>query len=209
MRNERWDAVLLDGHMPEMNSDEPPLGLAAPPMILLSKPVRRQQLHRALVKSLDGVGADRSAITTSAKMLDPNFARRVPLRILLAEDNLVNQKVATRMLERLGYRIDAVANGAEALEALRKKTYDIVLMDVHMPVMNGLDATKQVIAEWGDESPWITALTAGAMKENRDECFAAGVNDFLTKPINVSELQEGLTRCFRKRKVAAKERLAG
>jgi CheY-like chemotaxis protein len=126
----------------------------------------------------------------------------VPLRILLAEDNPVNQKVAIRMLERMGYRLDAVSNGLEVLEALRRQTFDIVLMDVQMPEMNGLDATRKIISQWGSERPWITALTAGAMKENRDECREAGVDDFLTKPINVQEVEEALRRCFEKLPVA-------
>jgi CheY-like chemotaxis protein len=89
------------------------------------------------------------------------------------------------------------------LEVLRRQTYDMVLMDVQMPEMNGLDATRHVIATWGKDRPWITAHTAGAMKENRDECIAAGVDDYLTKPINVEELQAGLGRCFRNLKLQA------
>jgi signal transduction histidine kinase/DNA-binding response OmpR family regulator len=231
MRKERWDAVLLDWHMPEMDGDQLALavkqefGNAAPPMIMLSsgtafskerfgnfenplaavllKPVRRQQLQRTLAGVLNGL-TDRR-IARSTKTLDSNFARRVPLRILLAEDNPVNQKVAVRILERLGYRPDVVGNGLEVLEALRRQTYDMVLMDVHMPEMNGLDATRHIVITLSKNRPWITALTAGAMKENRDECIAAGVDDYLTKPINVQELQDGLVRCFRNFKARANE----
>jgi len=84
----------------------------------------------------------------------------------------------------------------EVLDALHRQAYDVVLMDVQMPEMNGLDATRRIISAWGADRPWITALTAGAMKENRDECLDAGVDDFLTKPINVPELEQALTRCF-------------
>ena len=232
LRIAKADAILLDWRLPKMSGADLALavqhefGASSPPMIMLSsgtsslkevfgdrgnplsaivaKPIRRAQLHRTLSQVLSGV-TERKAVT-SAKLLDSDFAKRVPLRILLADDNLVNQKVATRMLERLGYRPDVVSNGLEVLDALRRQTYDIVLMDVQMPEMNGLDATRHVIAEWGKDRPWITALTAGAMKENRDECMDAGVDDFLTKPINVQELQVALERCGRSRNVALKER---
>ena len=228
MRNERWDAVLIDWHMPEENGAQlaqavkKEFSSVAPPLIYLSsgtasarealgsaagliaaivpKPVRRHQLQRALDQVFNGASQNQAA--SSTKIFDSDFAKRAPLRILLAEDNPVNQKVAIRMLERLGYRLDAVGNGLEVLEALRRQTYDIVLMDVQMPEMNGLDATRRIISGWGPnpgmDRPWITALTAGAMKENRDECIAAGVDDFLTKPINVPDLEQALKRCFDK-----------
>jgi signal transduction histidine kinase/CheY-like chemotaxis protein len=226
MRNERWDAVLIDWYMPETNGAQLASAIkrefssVAPPLIYLSsgntstreslgataglmaaivpKPIRRRQLQRTLDQVFNGKSEKQSA--SSHKIFDPDFAKRAPLRILLAEDNPVNQKVAIRMLERLGYRLDAVSNGLEVLEALSRQTYDIVLMDVQMPEMNGLDATRQIIASSGPQPgvnrPWITALTAGAMKENRDECIAAGVDDFLTKPINIQELEHALKRCF-------------
>ena len=220
VRMEHCDAILLDSDLSGIDGMQVAsvikreLGNDAPPLILLSagnaspkdggvnllaaivpKPVRRHQLHRALDQVFNGVSESRVGV--SEKIYDSDFAKQAPLRILLAEDNPVNQKVAIRMLERLGYRLDAVGNGLEVLEALRRQTYDIVLMDVQMPEMNGLDATRRVISDWGSKRPWITALTAGAMKENRDECIAAGVDDFLTKPINVPELKEALRRCFR------------
>jgi signal transduction histidine kinase/CheY-like chemotaxis protein len=224
MRAERWDAVILDERLPEMDGADLAVvvkrefGIDAPPVILLSagsvykkdtpsrdadliaatvtKPIRRRQLERVLNHVLNGISVKQMA--PSAKIFDSEFAKRVPLRILLAEDNPVNQKVAIRMLERMGYRLDAVGNGLEVLEALRRQTYDIVLMDVQMPELNGLDATRKIIAQWGAERPWITALTAGAMKENRDESRDAGVDDFLTKPINVQEMEGALERCFQK-----------
>jgi signal transduction histidine kinase/DNA-binding response OmpR family regulator len=224
IRAERWDAVLLDERLPEMDGADLAVvvkrefGIDAPPLILLSagnfpkkaasgkdadliaatiaKPVRRRQLQRVLDQVLNGISVKQTV--PSAKIFDSEFAKRVPLRILLAEDNPVNQKVAIRMLERMGYRLDAVGNGLEVLEALRRQTYDIVLMDVQMPEMNGLDATKKIISLWRSERPWITALTAGAMKENRDECREAGADDFLTKPINVQEMEAALQRCFHK-----------
>jgi CheY-like chemotaxis protein len=176
-------------------------GLLNPLAAILSKPIRRQQLHRTIGQILGGISAPQAAV--SAKIFDPDFAKRFPLRILLAEDNPVNQKVALRMLERLGYRVDFAGNGLEVLENLRRQTYDIVLMDVQMPEMNGLDATREIHAIWGADRPWITALTAGAMKENRDICLAGGFDDFLTKPINLQELQQALERCLHSMKAAA------
>jgi signal transduction histidine kinase/CheY-like chemotaxis protein len=234
LRGQTFSAVLLDWQMPKMTGPELALVIqqefatAAPPMILLSsaassvkealgdrlnpfsailtKPVRRHQLHRTLSQVLSGARESRTVATT--KVLDTEFAKRVPLRILLAEDNPVNQKVAIRMLERLGYRPDAVFNGLEVLQALRRQPYDIVLMDVQMPEMNGLDATRNIIAEWGTNRVWITALTAGAMKEHRDECITAGADDFLTKPINVQDLQSALERCLKARTLASRQRRA-
>ena len=222
LRTEQWDVVMLDWNLPETDGAQLALamkqefGSTTPPLVLLSsgsisakealgsaasvvtaivpKPVRRRQLQRALDQVFNGV-SEKQAVASS-KIFDSDFAKRAPLRILLAEDNPVNQKVAIRMLERLGYRLDAVGNGLEVLDALRRQTYDIVLMDVQMPEMNGLDATRRIISTWGTDRPWITALTAGAMKENRDECIDAGVDDFLTKPINVQELEQALKRCF-------------
>src|ERR1035438_10766094 len=102
--------------------------------------------------------------------------------------------MAVRLLGKLGYRVDAVGNGLEVIEALRRQSYDLVLMDVQMPEMDGLEATQRIISIWGSMRPWITALTAGAMKENRDECLAAGVDDFLSKPMSIQKLKEALQR---------------
>jgi signal transduction histidine kinase/DNA-binding response OmpR family regulator len=227
LRTECWDVVLLDWHLPDIETAQlvgvinREFGADAPRMVLLSsgsasakesmgsganllagivpKPVRRHQLQRALDQVFNGTSGNQAA--ASGKIFDSDFAKRAPLRILLAEDNPVNQKVAVRMLERLGYRLDAVGNGLEVLDALRRQTYDIVLMDVQMPELNGLDATRRIISHWSAEQrPWITALTAGAMKENRDECIEAGVDDFLTKPINVQQLEQALERCFQSRR---------
>lgn len=113
--------------------------------------------------------------------LEPNC-----LRILLVEDNTVNQKVALRMLDRLGYRADVVSNGLEAIAALRRQTYDVLLMDVQMPEMDGLEATRCIRQEWGSSTqPWIIAMTAHARASDREECFAVGMNDYLSKPIDM------------------------
>jgi CheY-like chemotaxis protein len=128
-----------------------------------------------------------------AARLDPEMAARHPLRILLAEDNVVNQKLAMRILQQMGYRADLASNGIEAIESVRRQIYDVVLMDVQMPEMDGLDAARAICAKWSPrERPRIIAMTANAMQGDRDMCLAAGMDDYLTKPIRVERLVEAL-----------------
>ncbi|MBO0348802.1 PAS domain S-box protein [Phormidium pseudopriestleyi FRX01] len=120
---------------------------------------------------------------------------RLPLRILLAEDNPVNQEVAMRTLEKIGYRVDLVKNGIEALEALRCQPYDVVLMDIEMPQMDGLTATRQIREEWQNRpepAPKIIAITAYAMEGDRQKCFAAGMDGYITKPFRIKALARAL-----------------
>jgi CheY-like chemotaxis protein len=120
------------------------------------------------------------------------MAARHPLRILLAEDNVVNQKLALRILQQMGYRADLASNGIEAIESVQRQMYDVVLMDVQMPEMDGLDAAREICARWPGERPRIVAMTANAMQGDRDMCLAAGMDDYLTKPIRVERLVEAL-----------------
>jgi CheY-like chemotaxis protein len=121
--------------------------------------------------------------------LDPEYAARHPLRILLAEDNVVNQKLATRLLSRMGYDADIAANGIEAVEAVERQRYDLILMDVQMPEMDGLDATRSIVAHVpAGARPWIVAMTANAMDGDRERCLEAGMNGYISKPIRVAEL---------------------
>jgi CheY-like chemotaxis protein len=115
------------------------------------------------------------------------------LCILLAEDNVVNQKVAIRMLERLGYKADVAANGLQVLSALQSHPYDVVLMDVQMPDMDGLEATRRIRRMPGCQ-PYIIAMTAHAMKGDREECLEAGMNDYVSKPVRIEELQIAIER---------------
>jgi signal transduction histidine kinase/PAS domain-containing protein/ActR/RegA family two-component response regulator len=126
----------------------------------------------------------------------PPLADRLPLRILLAEDNRVSQRVALLMLEGLGYRADVAGNGLEVLQALRRQPYDVVLMDVLMPEMDGLTATRLIAEQWAPASrPRIVAMTAAAMKEDRQNCLDAGMDDFISKPLRREELRGALEQC--------------
>jgi len=215
---EAFDVAIIDMHMPEMDG----VALATQvrqrnpslPLVLfsslgrheagaaeglfnayLAKPVRQSQLHDTLVGLLAKDDAPKAAVAASAKpRLDPEMATRHPLRILLAEDNVVNQKLALRILQQMGYRADLASNGIEAVESVGRQAYDVVLMDVQMPDMDGLEATRQICSRWSsDERPRIVAMTANAMQGDRDLCLAAGMDDYLTKPIRVERLVEALT----------------
>ncbi len=134
---------------------------------------------------------DRQRPVSSAA--DPGMAQRHPLRILLAEDNLVNQKLALRFLQQLGYRADVASNGIEAIESVERQTYDVVLMDVQMPEMDGLEASRRITAQWPrQQRPRIVAMTANAMQGDREACLAAGMDDYVTKPIRVDALVQAL-----------------
>ncbi len=126
----------------------------------------------------------------------PERTPLVPLRILLAEDNDVNRQLAVRMLAKIGYTADVVADGEQALAALAGQSYDVVLMDVQMPLMDGLEASRRIHQNWpAGQRPRIIALTANAMPEDRDQCMAAGMDDYLSKPLHVGELAAALSRC--------------
>jgi CheY-like chemotaxis protein len=131
----------------------------------------------------------------AASAIDPGMGRRHPLRILLAEDNLVNQKPALRLLGQMGYSADVAGNGLLALEAVDRQIYDVVLMDVQMPEMDGLEAARRITTRYRPhERPRIVAMTANAMQGDREACLEAGMDDYLTKPIRVDELVQALQR---------------
>ena len=216
-RGERFDLAIVDMHMPEMDGltlareIRRRCGPRALPLILLSsvgrgasdadlfdatltKPVKPSQLFDVLVGVINpqqGLGRERRGV---AEEIDGGLAARLPLRILLAEDNVVNQKVALRVLERLGYRADVAANGLEVLEALARQPYDLVFMDVQMPEMDGLAAAREICRRWPALRPRMVAMTANAMQGDREECMAAGMDDYVSKPVRVQDLQAALER---------------
>ncbi|MCA9649619.1 MAG: response regulator [Myxococcales bacterium] len=157
----------------------------------LARSIHATQLRSALVEVL-GVEPPSRAQPPS-RFID--LASELPLRILLADDNQINVKLTTAMLGRLGYRIDAVGNGREVLAALEHRTYDVILMDVQMPLMDGLEATSRIRARAGAMvQPRIVALTAGAMERDRQACMEVGMDDFISKPVRLEALIEMLRR---------------
>jgi GAF domain-containing protein/CheY-like chemotaxis protein/HPt (histidine-containing phosphotransfer) domain-containing protein len=162
---------------------------------VIVKPIKASALHGALAIVLDLGSAAEETRDNAGGILDPELATRHPLRILVAEDNVVNQRLALRLLEKLGYRADVVANGLEAVEAVRRQTYDLVLMDVQMPEMDGVQATQHILERWADgDRPWIVAMTAEVMRGDREGFLAAGMNDYVAKPIRPQELIAAIAR---------------
>src|SRR5690606_15786018 len=137
----------------------------------------------------------KAATRSPAAAADPEFATRHPLRILVADDNPVNRKVAARLLGRLGYTVEQAADGREALQHLREDTFDLVLMDREMPTMDGLATTERIRAEFArGQQPWIAALTAHVLASDRQRFLDAGMDDYLAKPIRPDLLREVLER---------------
>ncbi len=169
---------------------------------VLIKPLRLSHLLDAVMSAIGGAflplntEPDPQTIPLTTRPDVPGPANGASLvRVLVAEDNPVNQKVAGYMLKRLGISPDIVENGIKALEAVEKKPYDVILMDVQMPEMDGLEATRRICQKWSrKERPWIIAMTAGALAADRERCMAAGMDDYLTKPIRIAELEQALKR---------------
>ncbi len=161
----------------------------------LAKPLRQSQLFDLLMNLLAPHSHTKAPQPVAKPKIDATLATRHPLRILLAEDNAVNQKLALRLLQQMGYRADVASNGVEAIECVERQPYDVVLMDVQMPEMDGLEASRRITAKWPPhERPRIVAMTANAMQGDREECLAAGMDDYVTKPIRVDALVESLLR---------------
>jgi signal transduction histidine kinase/CheY-like chemotaxis protein/HPt (histidine-containing phosphotransfer) domain-containing protein len=217
---EPFDVGILDMHMPELDGvalaraiREHRTGATLPLLLFtslgrreagaesvgfaghLTKPIKPSQLFDALVGVLAGQPTRVEKRTPTRVELDPEMAQRHPLRILLAEDNVVNQKLALRLLQQMGYRADVAANGLEAVEAVERQPYDLVLMDVQMPEMDGFEASREINRRWsGQRRPRIVAMTANAMQGDRELCLAAGMDDYVSKPVHVEELVAALER---------------
>jgi PAS domain S-box-containing protein len=210
-RGDPFDVAILDMQMPEMDGlalaraiREQPAGRELPLVLLtslgrkertrpsrefvvsLTKPVKASQLYEALV----GILAERP--TEEARPAEEEVAPADGMRILIVEDNVLNQKLALGLLAKLGYEGEVVGTGVEALEALDRKKYDVVLMDVQMPGIDGLEATRRIRQRRPHGPPRIVAMTANALQEDREACFAAGMDDYLAKPIRIEQLDEAL-----------------
>ena len=173
------------------------LGVAA----LLVKPIRRLELREAVAGLLGGAREEHEIGASMRAPVLGDPAIMGGLRILLVEDNQVNQRVAKRMLEKRGHVVGVAGNGREALQALENASYDLVLMDVQMPEMDGIEATSRIRTKErvSGSRQWVVALTAHAMKGDEEKCLAAGMDGYLTKPIRAEELDELLERCTEKR----------
>jgi CheY-like chemotaxis protein len=161
----------------------------------LIKPVKPSQLHYILNSALHSQSV-RPGLYAGKSKPDAKMAERLPLRILLAEDNAINQKVAQHTLGRLGYRADVAANGLEVLEAFSRQAYDVVLMDLHMPEMDGSEATRLLRHRFPeDRMPAIVAVTADAMQGDRERCLQAGMDYYISKPLRIEDLVQVLSQC--------------
>lgn len=205
------DLVLAEMQMPEMNGMELSLAIRKKhpqlPIILMStigdesskkypelfssvvtKPIRHSILSQHMLSALLNKG-DVSAVNMAPAKpkLTTDFSKKYPLRILIAEDNRMNQKLAMRILGKLGYDPDIAENGKEVLEEVSKRNYDLILMDVQMPEMDGLEATR-MIRVCLENQPVIIAMTANAMQGDREECLKNGMDDYISKPVNLEEL---------------------
>jgi signal transduction histidine kinase/DNA-binding response OmpR family regulator/HPt (histidine-containing phosphotransfer) domain-containing protein len=215
---EPFDIAILDMQMPEMdgltlareirgletNKTHPPLLLLTSIgrreikdinqefTAILTKPIKPSALFDAMVSIFSG---QITQVVRRELFLDDNMAQQLPLRILLAEDNATNQKLALRLLQRLGYRADIAANGLEVVGALQRQAYDVVLMDVQMPELDGLEATRRIRLELPAKAqPYIIAMTANAMQGDREICLAAGMDDYVSKPIRIESLVSALSK---------------
>jgi signal transduction histidine kinase/DNA-binding response OmpR family regulator len=214
LMRDSFDLAILDMHMPGMDGAT----LAARireagyrlPLVLfssgvhkevsstlfdarLAKPLRQSHLFDTLVTLLAHDAAPIHVAEAVKPGIDAGMASRHALRILLAEDNVVNQKLALRLLQQMGYRADLAGNGVEAIECVARQTYDVVLMDVQMPEMDGLEASRRITSRWPvGHRPRIIAMTANAMQGDREMCLAAGMDDYLSKPIRMDELVQAL-----------------
>lgn len=224
-QGEPFDLVLLDGQMPEIDASafaaqirKQPSGQRLPIVMLssigqpetndpsvianfagfLNKPIKRSHLYKVLIQVLASGSLHFCPLPSCFPSIDSPMAQRLPLKILLAEDNAVNQKVGLYSLQQLGYRADVVSNGLEVLDALHRQLYDVVLMDVQMPQLDGLAATRRICQEWSPpQRPHIIGLTANAMQGDKEMCLAAGMNDYISKPIRLQELVRALSQCHR------------
>lgn len=162
---------------------------------VLSKPIKASRLYDALIDALADQREERRRDDSDGQFAITDIAAELPLRILLVEDNATNQKLARLILERMGYQADLAGNGLEAIQAVRRQFYDLVLMDIQMPEMDGVEATRWIRSELRPEhQPSIFAMTANALHGDRERCLQAGMDDYLSKPIRVADLTAAILR---------------
>ncbi len=220
--DEPFDLAVIDMQMPTMDGLE--LGRAVKampfkgevPMIMLtslgkinklptdvfdaqlSKPIKLAELFEEVLRVIAEARSRRSNLADHN--IDKNLSAKLPMRILLAEDNITNQDLVITLLSKMGYKIDAVENGRKVLEMMERKKYDIILMDIQMPVMNGMEATKAICEKYPEEErPSIIAITANAMPGDRERYLNAGMVDYLPKPIKFKDVQNVLIKWGKKK----------
>ncbi len=215
-KNSAFDLIITDMNMPEMDGSQVATAIRkinnSIPIILLSsvgdergkrmsemfsavltKPVKQNQLCKVILSELRRQGKPAEEEVVHKSQLSAEFAQRFPLKILIAEDNLINQKLTERVLAKLGYESTIVSNGREVLEEVDRNKYDLILMDIQMPEMDGLEATR-IIRQSQGKQPVIIAITANVMQGDREECLAAGMDDYISKPIKLELLVAALEK---------------
>jgi CheY-like chemotaxis protein len=163
---------------------------------IVQKPIRHRMLYEAIASLMKESQSTVKLVTSSDG--NPETEMTFPtIQILVVEDNLINQKLIIRILKLIGAVIEVANNGVEALQAVQKKKYDIVFMDIQMPEMDGIEATKRIRAEVSKEyQPIIIAMTANTLLGDRETCIEAGMNDYLSKPINIDEVKRVLQKWY-------------
>jgi signal transduction histidine kinase/HPt (histidine-containing phosphotransfer) domain-containing protein len=217
----RFDVIVLDLQLPEMDGLTMAQfirripGCELTPILLLTdlrlrsddkrpgavgvslfiyKPIRPAQLLDTLVRAVEQMPRTEKSAPVSSEF-DATMAERLPLRILLADDNLINQKVGVKMLQRLGYRPEVAANGVEAIKLLDQQPFDLIFLDVQMPEMDGYEAARRIRQKWSDpQRPNLIAMTGNALEGDRERCLEAGMDDYVAKPVRIPELQAVIQR---------------
>ena len=162
--------------------------------LYIYKPIRPAQVFDALVRAVENKPRTEKKSPVSSEF-DNSMAERLPLRLLLADDNIINQKVGVKMLQRLGYRPEVAANGVEVLKLLEQQPFDLIFLDVQMPEMDGFEAARRIHAQWPDpRRPRLVAMTGNALEGDRDRCLEAGMDDYIAKPVRITELQAVVER---------------
>lgn len=169
----------------------------------LTKPVKQTYMIKTLahwleIKTPDSAYLREREQRPADPQLNENFAAEHPARILIAEDNLINQKIAAKILEKMGYNVQVALNGLEAMKQLEVHEFDLIFMDVNMPEMDGLEATAKIIGKNGNYRPLMIAMTANAMSGDRERFIAAGMDDYISKPVKISDIQALLAKYFKR-----------